>query len=250
MKPPKKVYKKMSPTTSKIPTIKDIDPEERMRTYICFMSKNSWVAVREELNEKKMNTNLAQLINDMREDFRIEALRQLDQTGIDIDRDWEQLQREKISNDPDDVFPMVATSWLLQTLPVSMTDCNVCGEGYTRGEDIIKKSCGKHTMHRFCLLARLQDGDIPLFGPCECNDGGYCSGLWRLILTEPAKGSTSVIRRRPATPMPAPLNSNTEPSSAESSDTACENNSSSESESECSWSSGTSSTVASPASEL
>ncbi|KAK9443941.1 ring finger domain-containing protein [Metarhizium brunneum] len=153
-----------------------MNPVERMKLYMDFMTKTSWESVKDELNMRMKDTSMAQLVNDSSQRFRIEILRQLDLAGISINEAWENLQRERLYNDPDELFPLVATKWLLQNLPASMTKCNICGDGYARGEDVIKKACGKHTMHRFCLTAQLSEGGMPM--------------------------STAKTYLRPATPMP------------------------------------------------
>lgn len=178
-----------------------MNPVERMKLYMDFMTKTSWESVKDELNMRMKDTSMAQLVNDSSQRFRIEILRQLDLAGISINEAWENLQRERLYNDPDELFPLVATKWLLQNLPASMTKCNICGDGYARGEDVIKKACGKHTMHRFCLTAQLSEGGMPMYGPCGCNSGGIDLDSWRPLIT-PSIRSTAKTYLRPATPMP------------------------------------------------
>ncbi|KJZ67975.1 hypothetical protein HIM_09843 [Hirsutella minnesotensis 3608] len=171
----------MASAQGSILNIEEIQSEERMRTFMSLRGKKTWISIKEELNERRSTTNMAQLINDMREDFRKEALRQLDDNRISIDEDWECLQQSRLANGPDEVFPLVATRWLLSSLPDSMTKCNVCGDAFMRGDDIIRKACGKHALHRFCLTSRLNENEVPLYGPCGCNSGGYAPELWRLL---------------------------------------------------------------------
>lgn len=191
-----------------MPTADEIKPEERMRIFMLFQSKKNWTSVREELNERRHDTDMAQLINDMGEDFRKEALRQLDQNHIFIDRDWEILQQKSLANKRNDVFPLVATRWLLKSLPDSMIKCNVCGDSFVRGDDIIKKACGKHSMHRICLIARLNENEVPLYGPCGCNNGGYGTDLWRLLTNQTEDSDSEFLSPPPqamdrvASPLP------------------------------------------------
>ncbi|OAQ59042.1 ring finger domain-containing protein [Pochonia chlamydosporia 170] len=231
-------------------TTRVMNPTERMRIYMDFMTKDSWDTVKDELNLRMKDTSMAQLVNDVSQQFRIEILRQLDHAGITIDEPWANLQRERLHNDPDEVFPLVATKWLLQNLPVSMTRCNICGDGYARGEDVIKKACGKHTMHRFCLMARLREGGMPIYGPCGCNSGGVDVDSWRPFVI-PSKSSAAKRYHRPATPMPktfqlgeiASSSSSPDPDYHPDSDSASESDTSSNASDETgsvhSWSSDT-----------
>lgn len=313
----------MSSTPEVPPTVDEIQPEQRMRTYISFLSKRTWVSVRDELNERRKDTNMAQMMNDMRQRFRIPALEQLAQKHISIDKDWEQLQRDRFRNDPDEVFPLVATRWLLESLPDSMTKCNVCGDDFIRGEDIIKTACGKHSLHLFCLTAQLNEGEVPLYGPCDCdsdemsplvatqrllgilpnsrtkcnvcgddfvpgddiinkacgkhllhrlcltarlnksevplygpcgcNDGGYGSELWRLVVDQAERLTPQPVSRlprpirRPATPIPwsYELKASSPYTSSQDSDFSWSSESDSDTESACSCSSSFASTAGS-----
>ncbi|KAK4069842.1 hypothetical protein Purlil1_13608 [Purpureocillium lilacinum] len=149
-----------------------------MKIYMSFMTKKHWESVRDEFNLRRHDTNIAQLVNDMPEEWRKEVLRQLDRNGVPVDEAWELLQRDSLLNDPNHVFPLVATPWLLGRLPESMTTCN------------------------------LIDNEDPIWGPCGCNSGGYGSGVWRLILDHeipPERSQTAKpmrLRPRPPTPLP------------------------------------------------
>lgn len=198
----------MSSVNQEVPGRTFFDQEQRMKIYMSFMTKKHWESVRDEFNLRRHDTNIAQLVNDMPEEWRKEVLRQLDRNGVPVDEAWELLQRDSLLNDPNHVFPLVATPWLLGRLPESMTTCNVCETRFARGEDVIRKACGNHSLHRRCLASKLIDNEDPIWGPCGCNSGGYGSGVWRLILdheTPPEQSQTAKpmrLRRRPPTPLP------------------------------------------------
>lgn len=146
------------------------DQEQRMKTLMSFIPFKTWDEVRAELNERRRDTDLAQLVNDIPEQWRRQVLGHLDNHRVPIDEKWSLLQQSRFVNDPNEVFPLVATPWLLGQLPESMRSCNICKLPFARGENMITKTCKKHSIHRQCLAAGLNRNEDPLHGDCDCND--------------------------------------------------------------------------------
>ncbi|PWI65478.1 hypothetical protein PCL_07079 [Purpureocillium lilacinum] len=145
------------------------DQEQRMKTLMSFIPLKQWDKVRAELNQRRLDTDIAQLVNDIPEQWRSHVIRHLDENAVPVDERWKLLQRDRFLNDPNKVFPLVATPWLLEELPTSMRSCNICKLPFTRGENMITKACRKHSIHRQCLAAKLNLNENPLHSECDCN---------------------------------------------------------------------------------
>lgn len=179
-----------------------------MENFIALMKIDDWEAMKVELNERKKFSRIEELVHDMPEVFRLEALRQIDGSGRNIDPLLEEMQKQSYMNDPRDLYPLVATAWQLNALPPEMTTCIVCGGRYKRGENIIKKGCGRHTLHQFCLLGHLRAGCNPIYGPCRCSGQEYREETWHRVAAQTVHVQPipkPIPKRYPKTPDPRNL---------------------------------------------
>jgi hypothetical protein len=163
----------------------EIDQEKRMQTFLSLLSKKKWKSICKALNETSYDKfNLALTINDMPERFRNRAFEQLGCHWYHIVMDYiSEVQMNKDKFDPNSGFPAAATPQFLETLPKSMQRCNVCYCGFETGEDIIQKSCGKHVLHRNCLMQLMELDELPIHGLCDCNTAGHGPAGWRKALS-------------------------------------------------------------------
>ncbi|KAF2181301.1 hypothetical protein K469DRAFT_692169 [Zopfia rhizophila CBS 207.26] len=158
----------------------EIDQWKRMQTYIALLSKKEWNSIYEVILTMDDLFDIALTINDMPEYFREKLLSRMKYHIYHTVVDYiTEIQMNKGKFDPNSLFPVVATPQFLETLPKPMRRCNVCYQGFSGGKDIIQKYCGRHALHRHCLMRQMERNDLPLHGPCDCNTAGYGPSGWR-----------------------------------------------------------------------
>ncbi|KAB2099616.1 hypothetical protein AG0111_0g12056 [Alternaria gaisen] len=112
---------------------------------------------------------LAFALNDAKEDHRRQLLRMLPRTTISQIVDiLANAYMDRSRYDPKSLFPNVALSKVLQTLPHDERMCNICKREFDEFEDMIPKGCGKHSFHKGCLAKQLDGDELPFFAVCEC----------------------------------------------------------------------------------
>lgn len=152
----------------------EVNEEKRMRNYITLLSATSWSETKSILSGIGDNFYLALAINDMPEIYRYKAVNLMNAwRGKAVREIIIMIQSNRAKYDPKSVFPIVATHDFLETLPDQAQTCYTCGIGFSGYENIIWKSCGKHTLHSYCLRELLQANELPLVGPCGCTSPGH-----------------------------------------------------------------------------
>ncbi|KIV98414.1 uncharacterized protein PV09_09764 [Verruconis gallopava] len=112
---------------------------------------------------------LAFALNDAKEDHRRQLFGMLPKTVypqiVDI---LVNAYQDKTRYDSKFLFPHVAFSKVLQTLPQDERICNICKGDFEELEDMIPKGCGKHSFHKKCLIKQLNRDELPFFALCSC----------------------------------------------------------------------------------
>ena len=112
---------------------------------------------------------LAFALNDAKEGHRRELLGMLPKTLssqiVDI---LANAYMDRSRYDPKSLFPNIALSKVLQTLPPDERMCNICKRDFEEFQDMIPKGCGKHSLHKECLAKQLNGDELPFFAICSC----------------------------------------------------------------------------------
>lgn len=112
---------------------------------------------------------LAFALNDAKEGHRRELLGMLPKTLssqiVDI---LANAYMDRSRYDPKSLFPNIALSKVLQTLPPDERMCNICKRDFEEFQDMIPKGCGKHSLHKGCLAKELDGDESPFFAMCPC----------------------------------------------------------------------------------
>lgn len=156
----------------------EVNEEKRMRNFITLLSAASWGETRSILRDIGRGDKfyLALAINDMPEIYRYQAVNSLNAWRAKGIREIiSTIQSKRVKYDPKSVFPIVVTHDFLKTLPDQARKCYACRIGFEDYENIIWKSCGKHTLHSYCLRELLQANELPLVGPCGCTSPKHSS---------------------------------------------------------------------------
>jgi len=144
---------------------------DRMELYIHIRACRTWNSYCRVLNSipKKNEFTIALALNDSAEWARLRALSQLDaQLYSRIIKTVSEIQMDKNRFDPKSLFPCVATTNFMETLPPSARKCNICRKHIQEGFDIVWKFCGNHTLHNKCFRESVDRLEMPLIGVCDC----------------------------------------------------------------------------------
>jgi hypothetical protein len=112
---------------------------------------------------------LAFALNDAKEGHRRELVGMLPKTLssqiVDI---LANAYMDRSRYDPKSLFPNIALSKVLQTLPHDERICNICKREFEEFQDMIPKGCGKHSLHKGCLAKQLDGDESPFYAMCSC----------------------------------------------------------------------------------
>jgi hypothetical protein len=78
------------------------------------------------------------------------------------------IQIHKHRFDPYNIFPSIVTQQILSQLLVEHASCLICRDTFIDCTDVIWKYCKQHLMHVKCFRKKVAEGDMPLFGHCDC----------------------------------------------------------------------------------
>ncbi|KEY75292.1 hypothetical protein S7711_08633 [Stachybotrys chartarum IBT 7711] len=78
------------------------------------------------------------------------------------------IQINKNRFDPYNLFPSIITHQILSRLLVESAVCLICQDGFVDCTDVIWKHCKQHLMHTACFRRVVAQGQMPLFGYCDC----------------------------------------------------------------------------------